>query len=130
MDKKPIASFARSVDADDDSLYDDEEPAFPYRKKIQAYPSGSKEAVSIYFLMEDMQNGRVIDARGFTGFPTLLRDGIVTPDGLFSEEFLEEIELYREYHERRGREIRARKETLSAEGVHVNKARRQRLMGE
>ena len=114
MDKKPLASFARSVDPDDDSLYDDEEPAFPYRKKIQAYPSESKEAVSIYFLMEDLQNGKVIDARRMTGFPTLLRDGIVTPDGLLSEEVLEEIELYKEYHERRGREIRARREAHGA----------------
>ena len=132
MDKKPLASFARSVDPDDDSLYDDEEPAFPYRKKIQAYPSESKEAVSIYFLMEDLQNGKVIDARRMTGFPTLLRDGIVTPDGLLSEEVLEEIELYKEYHERRGREIRARRKRPDVpEGVrtHVNKARRQRFMG-
>ena len=59
--------------------------------------------------MEDLQNGKVIDARSMTGFPTLLRDGIVTPDGLLSEEVLEEIELYKEYHERRGREIRARR---------------------
>ena len=100
--------------ADDFSLYDDEEPAFPYRKKILAYPSGSKEAVTIYFLMEDLQNGKVIDARSMTGFPTLLRDGIVTPDGLLSEEVLEEIELYKEYHERRGREIRARREAHGA----------------
>ena len=103
--------------ADDFSLYDDEEPAFPYRKKILAYPSGSKEAVTIYFLMEDLQNGKVIDARSMTGFPTLLRDGIVTPDGLLSEEVLEEIELYKEYHERRGREIRARRKRSPAEGV-------------
>ncbi len=121
------------METDDDfSLYDDEEPTWPFREKIQSYPSGSKEAISVYFLMEDMQNGRVVDARGFTGFPTLLRDGIVTPDGLLSEEVLEEIELYKEYHERRGREIRARRKRSPAEGVvtHVNKARRQRLMGE
>ena len=54
----------------------------------------------------------------------------MTPDGLLSEEVLEEIELYKEYHERRGREIRARKKRSSAEGVHVNKARRQRFMGD
>ena len=119
------------METDDDfSLYDDEEPTLPLREKANAYPKKSKEAASIYFLLDDMANRKVLDARQFTGFPTLLRDGIVTPDGLLSEEFLEEIELYREYHERRGREIRARKETLSAEGVHVNKARRQRLMGE
>ena len=76
---------------DDFSLYDDEEPTWPFREKIQSYPSGSKEAISVYFLMEDTQNGRVVDARGFTGFPTLLRDGIVTPDGLLSEEVLEEM---------------------------------------
>ena len=78
MDKKSLASLARSVDPDDDSLYDDEEPAFPLREKILAYPSGSKEAVSIYFLMEDIAEGRVVDARVFTGFPTLLADGLVT----------------------------------------------------
>ena len=117
--------------ADDDfNLYDDEEPTLPLRKKANAYPKRSKEAVSLYFLMDDMTSGRVVDARQFTGFPTLLRDGIVTPDGLFSEEFLEEIELYKEYHDRRGREIRARRERSPAEGVHVNKARRLRLMGE
>ncbi len=115
---------------DDFSLYDDEEPTLPLRDKANAYPSGSVEARSIYFLMDDMINGKVVDARQFTGFPTLLRDGIVTPDGLFSEEFLEEMELYKEYHERRGREIRARRKRSPAEGVHVHKARRHRLMGE
>ena len=117
--------------ADDFSLYDDEEPAFPLRKKIQAYPSMSVEARSIYFLIEDMTNGKVVDARRMSGFPTLLRDGIVTPDGLLSEEFLEEMELYKEYHERRGREIRDRKKRPAVpEGVltDVNKARRQRFM--
>ena len=121
------------MDMDDDfSLYDDEEPTLPLREKAKAYPKKSKEAVSLYFLREDMTNGRVVDERQFTGFSTLLKDGIVTPDGLPSEEFLEEIELYREYHERRGREIRARRKRSPAEGVvtHVNKARRQRLMGE
>ena len=116
--------------ADDFSLYDDEEPTLPLMKKAKAYPKKSKEHVSLYFLMDDMENGRVVDARQFTGFPTLLRDGIVTPDGLLSEEFLEEMELYKEYHERRGREIRARRKRSPAEGVHVHKARRQRLMGE
>ena len=119
--------------ADDDfSLYDDEEPTLPLRDKANAYPSESVEARSIYFLMDDMTSGKVVDARTLTGFPTLLRDGIVTPDGLFSEEFLEEMELYKEYHERRGREIRARRKRSPAEGfvTHVNKARRQRLMGE
>ena len=119
------------METDDDfSLYDDEEPTLPLRGKANAYPSGSEEARSIYFLLDDMTSGKVVDARQFTGFPTLLRDGIVTPDGLLSEEFLEEIELYKEYHERRGREIRARKKRSPAEGVHVNKARRQRFMGE
>ena len=48
------------METDDDfSLYDDEEPTWPFREKIQSYPSGSKEAISVYFLMEDMQNGRV-----------------------------------------------------------------------
>ena len=119
--------------ADDFSLYDDEEPAFPLRAKIQAYPSMSEEARSVYFLMDDMTNGKVVDARRMSGFPTLLSDGIVTPDGLFSEEFLEEMELYKEYHERRGREIRARRKRPAVpEGMqtHVNKARQQRLMGE
>ena len=117
---------------DDFSLYDDEEPTWPFREKIQSYPEGSKEAASVFFLFDDITNGRVVDARQFAGFSTLLRDGIVTPDGLLSEEVLEEIELYKEYHERRGREIRARRERSAAEGVvtHVNKARRQRLMGE
>ena len=118
---------------DDFSLYDDEEPTWPFREKIQSYPEGSKEAASVFFLFDDITNGRVVDARQFAGFPTLLRDGIVTPDGLLSEEVLEEIELYKEYHERRGREIRARrKRSAVPEGVltHVNKARRQRLMGE
>jgi len=109
MDKKPLASFARSVDPDDDSLYDDEEPAFPLREKILAYPSGSKEAVSIYFLMEDIAEGRVVDARVFTGFPTLLADGIVTEDGLPSEGVEEEILAYDKYHTERGRKIRERK---------------------
>ena len=109
MDKKPIASFARSVDADDDSLYDDEEPAFPYREKILAYPSGSKEAVSVYFLMEDIVAGKVVDARTFTGFPTLLADGLVTEDGLPSEGVEEEIKAYDKYHTERGRKIRDRK---------------------
>lgn len=119
------------METDDDfSLYDDEEPTLPLRKKANAYPKKSKEHVSLWFLMDDMTNGRVVDARQFTGFPTLLRDGIVTPDGLLSEEFLEEIELYKEYHDRRGREIRARRKRSPAEGVHVNKARRLRLMGE
>ena len=119
------------METDDDfSLYDDEEPTLPLREKANAYPKKSKEHVSLWFLMDDMTNGRVVDARQFTGFPTLLRDGIVTPDGLLSEEFLEEIELYKEYHDRRGREIRARKKRSPAEGVHVDKARRQRLMGE
>jgi len=128
-DGPPTSMDAEMAD-DDFSLYDDEEPTLPLREKANAYPKKSKEAVSLYFLMEDMTNGRVVDARQFTGFPTLLRDGIVTPDGLFSEEFLEEIELYKEYHERRGREIRARRKRSPAEGVHVNKAHRQRLMGE
>ena len=117
--------------ADDDSLYDDEEPAFPLRKKIQAYPSMSVEARSIYFLVDDMVEGKVVDARTLAGFPTLLRDGLVTPDGLLSEELLEEMEEYKEYHERRGREIRDRKGRPAVpEGVltHVNKARRQRFM--
>ena len=123
------APTGMDMDMDDDfSLYDDEEPTLPLMEKANAYPSKSKEAASIYFLMDDMTSGRVVDARQFTGFPTLLRDGIVTPDGLFSEEFLEEIELYKEYHERRGREIRARRKRSDAEGVHVNKARRQRFM--
>ena len=118
--------------ADDFSLYDDEEPTLPLREKANAYPSESEEARSVYFLMDDMTNGKVVDARTLAGFPTLLRDGIVTPDGLFSEEFLEEMELYKEYHERRGREIRARRKRPEVpEGMvtHVNKARRQRLMG-
>lgn len=119
--------------ADDFSLYDDEEPTLPLRDKANAYPSGSVEARSIYFLMGDMINGKVVDARTLAGFPTLLRDGIVTPYGLFSEEYLEEMELYKEYHERRGREIRARRKRPAVpEGMvtDVNKARRQRLMGE
>ena len=120
--------------ADDDfSLYDDEEPTLPLREKANAYPSMSVEARSIYFLLDDMTNGKVVDARTLAGFPTLLRDGIVTPDGLLSEEFLEEMELYKEYHERRGREIRARRKRPAVpEGMqtHVNKARQQRLMGE
>ena len=127
------APTGMDMDMDDDfSLYDDEEPTLPLMEKANAYPSKSKEAASIYFLMDDMTNRRVVDARQFTGFPTLLRDGIVTPDGLLSEEFLEEMELYKEYHERRGREIRARRKRSAAEGVvtHVNKARRHRLMGE
>ena len=131
IDGPPTSMDVEMAD-DDFSLYDDEEPTLPLRKKANAYPKRSKEAVSLYFLMDDMTNGRVVDARQFTGFPTLLRDGIVTPDGLFSEEFLEEIELYKEYHERRGREIRARRKRPDVpEGVrtHVNKARRQRFMG-
>ena len=120
--------------ADDDfSLYDEEEPTLPLREKMKAYPSMSVEARSIYFLLDDMTNGKVVDARTLAGFPTLLRDGIVTPDGLLSEEFLEEMELYKEYHERRGREIRARRKRPAVpQGVitHVNKARRQRFMGE
>jgi len=120
--------------ADDDfSLYDDEEPTLPLREKANAYPDGSVEARSIYFLMDDMTSGKVVDARTLAGFPTLLRDGIVTPYGLLSEEFLEEMELYKEYHERRGREIRARRKRPAVpEGfvTHVNKARRQRFMGE
>ena len=126
----PPTGMDAEMDDDDFSLYDDEEPTLPLREKANAYPKKSKEHVSLWFLMDDMENGRVVDARQFTGFPTLLRDGIVTPDGLLSEEFLEEIELYKEYHERRGREIRARKKRSPAEGVHVNKARRQRFMGE
>ena len=109
MDKKPLASSARSVDADDDSLYDDEEPAFPYRKKILAYPSGSKEALSVYFLMDDILEGKVVDARTFTGFPTLLADGLVTEDGLPSEGVKEELLAYDKYHTERGRKIRDRK---------------------
>ena len=127
------APTGMDMDMDDDfSLYDDEEPTWPFREKIQSYPEGSKEAASVFFLFDDITNGRVVDARQFAGFSTLLRDGIVTPDGLLSEEVLEEIELYKEYHERRGREIRARRKRSPAEGVvtHVNKARRQRLMGE
>ena len=119
--------------ADDFSLYDDEEPTLPLRDKANAYPSESEEARSIYFLMDDMTSGKVVDARTLSGFPTLLRDGIVTPYGLLSEEFLEEMELYKEYHERRGREIRARRKRPAVpEGMqtHVNKARQQRLMGE
>ena len=131
IDGTPTSMDVEMAD-DDFSLYDDEEPTLPLREKAKAYPKKSKEAASLDFLMEDMENGRVVDARQFTGFPTLLRDGIVTPDGLFSEEFLEEMELYKEYHERRGREIRARRKRSPAEGVvtHVNKARRQRFMGE
>jgi len=123
-----------NMDTEDDfSLYDDEEPTLPLREKANAYPSESEEARSVYFLMDDMTSGKVVDARTLAGFPTLLRDGIVTPDGLFSEEFLEEMELYKEYHERRGREIRARRKRPDVpEGMvtDVNKARRQRLMGE
>ena len=118
--------------ADDFSLYDDEEPRLPHREKMLAYPSKSKEADSIYFLLDDMLEGRVVDARRMTGFPTLLRDGLVTPDGLLSAELLDEMELYKEYHERRGREIRARRKRPAVpEGVltHVHKARRQRFMG-
>ena len=127
-------STGMNMDTEDDfSLYDDEEPTLPLREKANAYPSESEEARSVYFLMDDMTNGKVVDARALAGFPTLLRDGIVTPDGLFSEEFLEEMELYKEYHERRGREIRARRKRPAVpEGMvtDVNKARRQRLMGE
>ena len=100
---------------DDFSLYDDEEPRFPLMEKRKAYPSGSKEAVSLFFLMDDLVEGRVVDARTFTGFPTLLRDGLVTPDGLPSEELLEEIELYDEYHTRRGVEIRAKRAKKAGE---------------
>ena len=118
--------------ADDFSLYDDEEPRLPLREKMLAYPSGSKEADSVHFLLDDMLEGRVVDARRMTGFPTLLRDGLVTPDGLPSAELLEEMELYKEYHERRGQEIRARRKPPAVpEGVltHVHKACRQRCMG-
>ena len=100
---------------DDFSLYDDEEPRFPLMEKRKAYPSGSKEAVSLFFLMDDLVGGKVVDARQFTGFPTLLRDGLVTPDGLPSEELLEEIELYDEYHTRRGVEIRAKRAKKAGE---------------
>ena len=120
--------------ADDDfSLYDDEEPTLPLREKANAYPSMSVEARSIYFLLDDMTSGKVVDARTLAGFQTLLRDGLVTPEGLLSAELLEEMELYKEYHERRGREIRARRKRPDVpEGMqtHVNKARQQRLMGE
>ena len=109
MDKKPLASFARSVDPDDDSLYDDEEPAFPFREKILAYPSGSKEALSVYFLMEDIVEGRVVDARTLTGFPALLADGLVTEDGLPSEGVKEDLLAYDKYHTELGRKIRDRK---------------------
>ena len=95
--------------ADDFSLYDDEEPRLPLREKILAYPSGSKEADSIYFLVDDMLEGKVVDARTLTGFPTLLRDGLVTEDGLPSEGVKEEMRVYDEYHTRRGVEIRNRK---------------------
>ena len=127
------ASETRPDMADDDSLYDDEEPTLPLREKANAYPSESVEARSVYFLLDDMANRKVVDARTLAGFPTLLKDGIVTADGLLSEEFLEEMEEYKEYHERRGREIRARRKRPAVpEGMvtHVNKARRQRLMGE
>ena len=131
-DGPPTSMDAEMAD-DDFSLYDEEEPTLPLMEKANSYPSESKEAASIYFLLEDMTNRRVVDARRMTGFPTLLRDGLVTPDGLLSEEFLEEMELYKEYHERRGREIRARRKRPAVpEGMqtHVNKARQQRLMGE
>jgi hypothetical protein len=119
--------------ADDFSLYDDEEPTLPLREKGNAYPKKSKEAASIYFLLDDMANRTVVDARQYTGFATLLRDGIVTPDGLLSEEFLEEMELYKAYHERRGREIRARRKRSEVpEGVlvpHLKVACRERFRG-
>ena len=121
-----------SMDAADDfSLYDDEEPTLPLREKMQAYPSMSVEARSIYFLVDDMTNGKVVDARRMSGFPTLLRDGLVTSDGLLSEELLEEMELYKEYHERRGREIRARRKRPAVpDGVlgHKHRARRERFL--
>ena len=131
-DGPPTSMDAEMAD-DDFTLYDDEEPTLPLMEKANAYPSESKEARSIYFLLDDMTSGKVVDGRTLTGFPTLVRDGIVTPDGLLSEEFLEEMELYKEYHERRGREIRARRKRPAVpEGMqtHVNKARQQRLMGE
>ena len=45
----------------------------------------------------------------FTGFPTLLADGLVTEDGLPSEGVKEEILAYDKYHTERGRKIRDRK---------------------
>ena len=112
-DRRPASTYMDA--ADDFSLYDDEEPTLPLREKANAYPKKSKEAATIYFLMDDMTNRRVVDARQFTGFPTLLRDGLVTPDGLPSEELLEEIELYDEYHTRRGVEIRAKRAKKAGE---------------
>lgn len=131
-DGRPTSMDAEMAD-DDFSLYDDEEPTLPLMEKRKAYPSMSVEARSIYFLLDDMANRKVVDARKMAGFPTLLRDGLVTPDGLLSEEFLEEMELWKEYKERRGREIRARRKRPAVpQGVitDVNKARRQRFMGE
>ena len=51
------APTGMDMDMDDDfSLYDDEEPTLPLMEKANAYPSKSKEAASIYFLMDDMTN--------------------------------------------------------------------------
>ena len=58
------APTGMDMDMDDDfSLYDDEEPTLPLMEKANAYPSKSKEAASIYFLMDDMTNRRVVEAK-------------------------------------------------------------------
>ena len=62
IDGPPTSMDVEMAD-DDFSLYDDEEPTLPLMEKANAYPSKSKEAASIYFLMDDMTNRRVVDAR-------------------------------------------------------------------
>ena len=108
-------------------------PRFPYREKILAYPSGSKEALSVFFLIDDMADGKVVDARRMTGFATLCWDGLVTLKGELSEELLEELRAYDEYHTRRGREIRNRRPARAVpEGVlvpHLKVACRERFRG-
>ena len=60
--------------SDDESLYDEEEPTFPYREKMKAYPSMSKASLSVYFLLEDISKGVPIDTRHWYAFKTLLGD--------------------------------------------------------
>ena len=105
--------------ADDFSLYDDEEPTLPLMKKAKAYLK-EQEPLPL-FSHRDMENGEVVDAVVHR-LSDASEDGIVTPDGALRE-FLEEIELYKEYHERRGQEIRAREALEVPEGMvtHVYK---------
>ena len=73
-----------------------DEPKWPFREKLKAYPFMSKEDMAMQCIIEDIQEGKPCDARKYSNkaFPTLLRDGFVTERGEPSEGFKQELKAY------------------------------------